>query len=164
MSAKGARRLAVVTYVAHPDAGKEWCVYCGVPATVRDHFYPRAAVSSWHGIMVSRHVRRLCFTVPACWECNALLGSRVALTFEGRREYLRQRLRRKYAARLKAPRWTKAEQAKLRGMLKTHVAARQMERDLILARLSYEHPKAIGPLPERVTVTKYEAREAEQAA
>ena len=160
MSAKGSRRLAVVTYVAHPKAGSDWCVYCGVPATVRDHFYPRAAVSSWHGIMVSRHVRRLCFTVPACWECNSLLGSRVALTFEGRRAYLRQRLRREYARRLKSPRWSQAELNKTRGILRKHIEACQAQRDLVISRLEYDHPEEIGPLPERVKVEEYAAREA----
>lgn len=147
---KGTRQLAVVRYVPHPNAPAGTCVYCGQPSAVRDHFYPRAAVSYWAGIFVSKHVRRLCFTVPACFECNSLIGSRIALTFEGRREYLRARLGYRYRNLLKSPRWSRAELSELRGMVLTHVTAMQAKRELVLVRLQYEHPQEIGPLDRPV--------------
>ena len=134
----------------HPNAPAGTCVYCGQPSSVRDHFYPRSAVSYWSGIFVSKHVRRLCFTLPACFECNSLLGSRIALTFEGRREHLRARLGQRHRKLLKSPRWSGEELGELRGMLLTHVRANQEKRELILARLRYEHPQEIVPLDRPV--------------
>jgi hypothetical protein len=152
MGNRSSRRLATVTYVAHPDAGRHWCVYCGMPAEVRDHFFPRAAVSQWYGIMQSRHVRRLCFTVPSCAECNGLLGARIALTFPSRRHLLRQRLEAKYRKLILSPAWSEEELYELRGRLREHVRAKQLERDIVKSRLIYEHDKEIGPLEDPVPV------------
>lgn len=66
------------------------CLYCNEPAEVKDHVVPRSYLTN----------RRKSsdgyphWTVPACRECNALLGSSMFPTMKDRMEFLLGRLRR----------------------------------------------------------------------
>ena len=65
------------------------CVYCGLRAFTRDHLLPRG----WTGDTVRNSV----LTVPACGECNSLIGSVALYSITERREFAHTQLRRKHA-------------------------------------------------------------------
>jgi len=87
------------------------CVYCGNEAEVLDHAYPASREPSLapEGMLL---------LVPACHECNGLLGDELHQNMSQRKEYLRRRLKKKYAKILNAPAWSDEEIAALRGKLK----------------------------------------------
>lgn len=63
------------------------CVYCGLPAGTRDHIQPR----SWTG----EAQRRVTVVVPACGECNSIIGDAAVLDIRSRRDYCHERLRKR---------------------------------------------------------------------
>lgn len=116
--------------------GPEPCVYCGLPASSRDHVFPQSMENSCldavNGGSFKAHR-----TVPACNECNCLLGGRVFRTFSERKQCLKDLLRRRYAKYLAAPDWSDRELSQLGYSLKTLVASFQAARDTARARLRW---------------------------
>lgn len=71
------------------------CIYCGLPGYTKDHLVPRP----WSGDAERKFVA----TVPACGECNSMIGDTVAPTIRERREIAHQRIERKYRKFLNMP-------------------------------------------------------------
>ncbi len=74
------------------------CFYCGYTATTKDHIYP---ISKRFPDVdyIERHrlqKRSTYETVPACWECNKILGSQVFDNIEKRLLHLARRYIKKY--------------------------------------------------------------------
>lgn len=65
------------------------CVYCGFPATTRDHVLPK----SWTGLAERTRV----VTVPACVECNSSINDSFAPTIAERRRIAHASIRRRYS-------------------------------------------------------------------
>lgn len=63
------------------------CTYCGAPSGSRDHLMPR----SWSGDTSRPHV----LTVPACSECNSIIGDKPIYSIDGRRAHAQRRLAEK---------------------------------------------------------------------
>jgi len=61
------------------------CVYCGKPATTRDHIPPRAGKLRALQIGLAR---RRWVTVPACRKCNEALGKLPLWTIAARTRFL----------------------------------------------------------------------------
>lgn len=118
------------------------CYYCGEPATSVDHVIPQAMLKTLRslgdayvtGILV-RFGRRL--TVPACKECNSVLGASYQDTLAKRKRELKTRLRRRYRKLLRMPDWTDTELAHVDGWLQDYVIRSVVARDRILARLAF---------------------------
>jgi hypothetical protein len=67
------------------------CYYCNDIATTVEHIVPKCI--------------RMCGpTIPACMECNSLIGSYVG-SLDEKSMYLKRQLNRKYAGVLKMPTW-----------------------------------------------------------
>lgn len=101
------------------------CIYCGFPANSIDHVPPRHMRLQLSACaLIAIHERE----VPACRECNSVLGARPLLTILERRNYIKQALRRRYAKYLRIPNWTEEKLAELgeelRGMIKRNMAVR----------------------------------------
>lgn len=75
----------------------EDCIYCGESAGTRDHVIP---VSYGPAIQ---------WLVPACKECNLILGSNAFFTVWERREFVHSALIRKYKKLLSRRMWSKLE-------------------------------------------------------
>lgn len=89
-------------YRLYPGSG-ESCVYCGIPADTYDHV-PALSV-----VQASPDRDSLsCYLVPACRECNSLLGTQ-GLTVLERRSIVKRKLKNRYRPFLKCAKWTRDE-------------------------------------------------------
>ena len=76
------------------------CVYCGAVAESDEHFPPRS--------------HTLCgFVLPACLECNAIASNVWPEDIVRRAEYVKAKLRTKYARELETPPWDAYELSEL---------------------------------------------------
>lgn len=112
------------------------CIYCGEPAEHIDHVLP-VRYSNWRDHLTPEEREQL-VTVPSCAECNMLASNRAFRSLIEKRDYIRQRIRRRYAKALKSPVWTASETAELGDGLRGYVEARQARRDLTAWRLSHD--------------------------
>lgn len=131
----------------------EPCVYCGDAATELDHVVPRVFRRMMEAID-AKYVRTVPDTVPACGECNSIGGGRVFPTFTAKREFIRGRLRAKYAHDLAAPSWADHELERLGSTMRMYVDGGIARQDHIRRRLSWR-----GAPFERHTESKSEPRD-----
>lgn len=116
------------------------CAYCGTAADTIDHTFPQSlngsALDGFGSIagLAMRHDHR---KVPACRECNSLLGARIFQTFRERKACLKDLLRQRYRRYIEAPAWSDTEMARLGHTLRVHVAQAQAVRDLALQRIRW---------------------------
>lgn len=101
------------------------CYYCGLPADSVDHVIPKCIVGD-----------RTEF-VWSCRDCNTALGAKLFKDAPAKRQWIKQRLRRKYERLLAAPEWTEAELAKLGPSLRRYVKTQIRKREVIRARLAW---------------------------
>src|SRR5262245_2617575 len=115
------------------------CTYCGETATALDHVIPRIyaemtySINSDRGLLLKNFGKK----VPACTECNSLLGAAPLLSVSARRAEVHRRLRVKYKNLLASPTWTDEEIEMLGPTLRSHVASCQEKRARIVARLHW---------------------------
>lgn len=112
------------------------CVYCGEPAEHIDHVLP-VRYSNWRDGLTPEERAQL-VTVPSCAECNQLAGSRAFRSLIEKRDYIRDRIRRRYAKVLNGPVWTADETAELGDGLRSYVEGKQARRHLTVWRLSHD--------------------------
>jgi hypothetical protein len=120
------------------------CVYCGEPATERDHVIP-------HSLMHSQDVKRTfenTEVVPACRDCNGALRDRPIVTVAERADWLLTRLRKKLT---KMPSWSEVEIKQLGRTLQNFVRTGQGKRAALERRISHleQVAKMRGLTPER---------------
>lgn len=107
------------------------CVYCGLLASTKDHLLPR----TWTGETARRNV----IVVPACHECNSVIGDRYAPAVDERRKIaqakIRSRMRNKRL--LAMPEW-KPEEIRAMGRTMRSVIERGIhDRRVLVARLAW---------------------------
>jgi len=139
----------------------EPCTYCGLPAATRDHVLPQVLASSLQLAGLENAPDRT--TVPACHECNSILGSRVFPSLAARRNAVHASLAKRYHSILHAPRWAPEDIAALGPTLRSAVERQQYIREVTLDRLCWpgkrvarpvvvkENANGCGPPPERST-------------
>lgn len=92
------------------------CVYCGVPASSKDHV-PPVSIRDWlylqQGLEAEMRRRFPPVEVPACHECNTLLGARWPWTVLGRKARIKIILRIRYRKVLAIPEWSDYEIGRL---------------------------------------------------
>lgn len=112
----------------------EPCTYCGLTADSVDHIPPRHMRRQLVELELAHVYEK---EVPACRDCNSVLGSRPILTITGRRRYIKDQLRRRYRRYLSLPDRTDEEMQEfgygLRGLILRSLAIR----DLTISRLSW---------------------------
>lgn len=115
------------------------CTYCGLAAETIDHTIPQCIVKAAGdaGVDLSSLSRVRYLVVPACRECNSLLGSRVFPTLAARRAWVKGELKRRHRADLKMPSWSDAEIADMGPVAQIDIRAGLRRRDLIRARLAW---------------------------
>lgn len=126
------------TNISLPFSGKaKTCFYCGRPATEREHTVPRAILRAMNDVGIGEIVRGRKLVVPACRECNTLLGSSYQQDLSKRKKYLKTRLREKYKSILQMNGWTELELDEMGFELRSHILAAIQQRRLIEARLAW---------------------------
>ena len=105
------------------------CVYCGVPSGTQDHLTPRT---------ISGETRRhWVATVPACGECNSLIGTAHMLGVHERRAIAHERLAKKKRATLATPDRSPREMREFGPTMRKFIESKAAEKQLILARLNW---------------------------
>lgn len=118
------------------------CYYCGERASTIDHVVPQSMLNTLrlHGdpaIADILNQRQRIKTVPACRECNCLLGNRYFNTITERKTHLKKRLRQRYQRLLAMPPWSDSELATLSGRLRHFVMTAQVNKERLHQRLDY---------------------------
>ena len=106
------------------------CLYCGMPADVRDHAQPFI-----HHEWLERKGRVL---VLACKECNAVLGASVQYNLRDRIVELKRRLAKRHRRLLAIPDWEPGEFAGMSLNLMAGILRKLAARDLVRARLAFD--------------------------
>jgi 5-methylcytosine-specific restriction endonuclease McrA len=99
-------------YKPHQNARKGECIYCGLAADTSDHVPPVSVVYA----LGADHFEEAgidLVLVPACRECNSLLGARMLPTLRERASFIADALRKRYAKQLAAPSWDSEEMEEL---------------------------------------------------
>lgn len=87
------------------------CHYCGEPATCYDHVIPYSLVG--HNTLL----------VPACDECNGLLGARLFQSLGEKKSFIARALAKRHAVDLRMRVWTETEIMELGYTLRTVILA-----------------------------------------
>ena len=111
------------------------CHYCGMVADTVDHVRPQSLGANAGFYEKSALPPNI--TVPACRECNSILGPRIFRTVAQRKAAVKDTLRKKYHKYLDAPAWSDAELSRLGHALRMHVTNFQAAKDLAHARLRW---------------------------
>lgn len=106
------------------------CTYCGAAdGNNRDHVVPAAYAQN------AKHFHTE--TVPACHECNTLLGSRLFVTIPTRAAYLLGAYERRYKKLLSTPAWTDEELNDLGPSLRDSIVAAEAQRKTVAIRIEH---------------------------
>ena len=108
------------------------CIYCGEPATGLDHIPPKY----WRPILLSHGLAQpnTFRTVPACGECNSILGKRPFFTLAERKTYVRGRLWEKYERFCLSPSWSRSELDAMGPGMRRYIRAVAFRKDRALRR------------------------------
>lgn len=118
------------------------CRYCGAPAGTVDHVVPRSLLKAlgklddkavWNELAGNRRI----MLVPACQQCNSILGSMYFDTFRQRRRFVLDRLRQKNRKLLAIPDWTTDEMSLLASGLRRYILDSLARRDHIKDRVRW---------------------------
>lgn len=82
------------------------CTYCNDPADTLDHVVPHSFARA-NAKLARRYNRKLC--VPACRECNQILGNKKIHTVWDRAGYLAGKYTKRYKKALSMPDWSPQE-------------------------------------------------------
>lgn len=96
------------------------CYYCGDPASTIDHC-PALSVAYAYGAdyFTGRNIKF--WKVPACRQCNAILGNKPLNHLHQRVRHIYDRLQSKYEKYMKMTEWHPEEIAELNGWLREYV-------------------------------------------
>ena len=108
------------------------CIYCGEPASQRDHVIPHSVVNGTDASRTYDHAD----VVPACRDCNGALTNKPLLTISERATWLHQRMERKLA-KMNRQQWTEEEISALGKTLQAYVRREQSKLHEIERRLAH---------------------------
>jgi hypothetical protein len=109
------------------------CEYCGSEdAITRDHVIPK----SYSGTESFKD-SDLNPMVYCCKHCNSTLGNRALHTFEGRANYLYNKIKDKNAALLKIPDWTDADYQGMNPKFAKKIKVKEKKKKIIQQRLEH---------------------------
>lgn len=105
------------------------CIYCGTPGWTKDHLLPVG--------LTGRAVRKHVLTVPACGECNSLIGASYAPSITERREIAKAGIRRKYGRKLSAHEYSNEEMEEFGPGLRPTILRARSDKQAIVERLEF---------------------------
>lgn len=124
------------------------CLYCGQPAETDDHFPPLAFTGP-----CGRG-----FLLPACTECNGIVGARYPTNLWKRCDAVKAGIRRKYRKILKAPLWDDEDLEEMSETFRKGLAACTRTKELIGERLVWSAESYLSRIVEPRDFADYVAR------
>lgn len=109
------------------------CIYCGMPASHRDHVTPH----SYDSINPKDRTWGEDEVVPACKECNCLLSNYFLTSIAERADYIARVLETRYRKILASPDWTPEEYKSLGRGLRSFVKKNQHKKKVVKVRIEY---------------------------
>ena len=143
-SSKKARLLQLRTYghlYERADAPRSVCLYCGDVASTLDHCPPLASAHLWEKSTRSRPKFLL---VPACCECNSLLGDRHLVSLDERVNFVFKRLSTKYERNFVL--WPEPDIEEMSPMFQKTIRAKKRSLGLLLTRVRHAELCALNGL------------------
>ena len=123
------------------EKNNDICYYCGAHADVIDHVIPKCILRSIGAVddteIYNRLLGKRMLLVPACRECNNLLGATYQSTVKARKKFLKQKLKIRYKKLLKMPDWNIWELNHLNDNLRSYIISSLEQRTLIKERLRW---------------------------
>ena len=107
------------------------CIYCGVPWEVEDHALPYSAKDAFDPF--TRYL------VPACKECNVVLGSSIQHLLSTRITVAKERLRSRYLKLLQMPEWSQRELEEMSPEFQASILQNLELKNIILNRLAFDY-------------------------
>ena len=130
------------------------CIYCGEAAVCLDHVIPYSYTSA-----ISSKYRNggsdPGFRVPACTQCNVILGDRIFDNIVARKEYVHQCLQVKLSKYSATVAWDEEDMAPLGRNLRSKIEIGMAKRSIARDRLTY----SAGPPEARWTEMEERWRE-----
>ena len=117
----------------HP-LGYFQCIYCGMPADTMDHVPPISRVACYKSMKLKHE---FFLKVPCCNQCNLVLSNSLQDTILRRIEFLKKRLSKKLAKKLRVADFTDDEIKEMDRVLASDVRRSIIERDESLDRIDY---------------------------
>lgn len=118
------------------------CTYCGEIGGTRDHVIPLSVLRS--GRRQGGKGKGWGETVPACTECNVLLGTSLLPSMDARAGLIAGALARRYGKLLTMPEWTEAELGELGPDMRRHVTGSLERAARVRLRIAYARYVASG--------------------
>ena len=116
------------------DDGYPMCVYCGDPATGRDHVPPITKVQAYRELCLAKELYLL---VPSCASCNSFGSDNLQSSIFERIEFIKDRISRKFARYLQQTEWDEEEIEELGPNLASKVREGTVKRRMAIARIEY---------------------------
>jgi hypothetical protein len=117
------------------------CYYCGQRADSIDHVIPqyviRMMVSLDDKEITKKMLRRKALKVWACRECNCLASSSLQDSLQDRRDFVKNKLRKRYRRVLELPTWRDDEIEELGYNLQVFVRSSAKWREFVKQRIAY---------------------------
>ena len=110
------------------------CVYCGEPASERDHVPPITRVDDYRNLHLENE---LFLKIPCCRECNNFGADILDDGFLSRVERIKDKIARKYSRFMSKSDWDDDEVEELDFTLKTKVLEHGKKGEIALERIEY---------------------------
>lgn len=112
------------------------CVYCGDYASTKDHFVPWS-FNNAPGKRKSQFALAGTELLDSCVECNSMASNNVFDTIEQKREFIQEKIERKYSKILKIPDWSENDLNELSSRLRKNTRLKILAKHWILNRIAY---------------------------
>jgi len=118
----------------HDEKNRFTCFYCGEAARCFDHQPPITRVSDYRSLNLRHEVY---IKVPSCNNCNELASDCLTPTLWERHDLIKDKLRTKNKKLLNGDIWTGVEMKHLGRNLKSYIAKKNRELQILEERLNY---------------------------
>jgi hypothetical protein len=120
---------------------KNICYYCGQPADSIDHVIPqyllRQLVALGDAEITKDILRQRALKDWACRECNCLAGSSMQDSLVERKQFIKEKLRKKYRKIVGLPRWDDDELNEMGYVLRSYIENTAKLKEFILQRIAW---------------------------
>jgi Zn-finger protein len=120
---------------------KNICYYCGQSADSVDHVIPQAMLrqlAALSDVQITKEIlRKRALKVWACRECNCLASDSIQDSLIERRQFVKEKLRKRYRKILELPKWEESELNELGYVLRQHIELYARIKEWVKLRIAF---------------------------